>query len=356
MMLDLNKYNLFDFNKKIEIAHRNYIIDQTINLNVKNEKLIYNIESNEYSFILENNKLSADKENIIIILSKDNGHILDYSLKRLYDYNINHKYDILLVDDRSITQDIYNLSQKYSISYLRIENKKNIFNYSVLNNIATLYAKFYNKKRCIFYNNDLWPKDINTIDNLLVKHQQLSSDITGCKLLYPSEKEYNDLGKPQHILSKIMPRIYGTIQHGGIYFTLKQSPFVDSRREYMGSKIVLAPMHQWRFYHPNHSLASYDTQCFAVTGAFQIIDIDKFIAIGGFTTSLPTSFQDIDLCFKALEQNMKIYYIGSESMVHAESLTHHRDKITSTSNFISDNLFWDAVWGYRTSNIIGYKA
>jgi GT2 family glycosyltransferase len=115
-------------------------------------------------------------------------------------------------------------------------------------------------------------------------------------------------------------------------------------------------MHSWRFYSKDHYFASLDSPCFAVTGALQIVDIEKFVDVGGFTPSLPTSFQDIDLCFKMIEKQIPVYYIGSEYMVHAESLTHFQQQVTKTPHFVSDNLFWDYMWGYRTSNIIGYKA
>lgn len=355
MMLDINKYSRFNFDQNINISGKNETHHEAISFAVHNSDLSYKTENNRYVYSLERNRFSDNKENIIIILSKDNGHILKYSLDKLYQFDIHKKYDILLVDDRSQTKDINNLSIEYDTSYLRIDNDKDIFNYSMLNNIAVRYAKIFNKQRSIFYNNDLWTNNPDTIDNLINKHILYKSGITGCKLLYPSEKEYQELGKPQHILSNILHHIYGSIQHGGISFSLKKGSFVDSRRNYTGPNFILGPIHQWRFYKDSHDLASFDTRCFAVTGAMHIIDTDSFIQLGGFTPSLPTSFQDIDLCMKAIESNIPVFYIGSESMTHAESLTHFKNNITKTEYFLSDNLFWDFVWGYKIPKIIGLK-
>lgn len=355
MTSDINKYSRFNFDEPIDLNGTNALNIETIKLNTKDKHLVYQLENNTYTFNLSINKFDATNEDIVVILSKDNAQILEYTLQQLDKLHILDRYDVLLVDDRSETNGIELLAKRYNLSYLRIDNANNIFNYSVLNNIAILYAKLYNKQICIFYNNDMWPHNEAALDNLVNKHKQFNSGITGCRLLYPSEQEYNDLGKPQHILSQILSNIYSTIQHGGIYFGLKQTPFIDPRRNYIADNIVLAPMHSWRFYSKDHYFANLDSPCFAVTGALQIVNIQKFIDVGGFTPSLPTSFQDIDLCFKMIDHQIPVYYIGSEYMVHAESLTHFQQQLTKTQHFVSDNLFWDYVWGYRVPNMIGCK-
>lgn len=341
MISDINKYSRFSFKEDIHISRKNKIDVETIKLSTDNSGLSATTENNTYIFDLQRNIFSDNNENIIIILSRDNENILKYSLDKLYEFNINQKCDILLVDDRSHTNSILELSRLYNTSYLRIDNHNDTFNYSMLNNIAALYAKAFNKKRCIFYNNDLWPEHEYSLSNLIAKHGQYNSDITGCKLLYPTKKQYNDLNNPQHILDKILSNIYSTIQHGGIYFYPQNN--------------ILYPYHLWRFHKKDTIMANIDQRCFAVTGAIQIVNLDSFLEIGGFTPSLCSSFQDIDLCLKAANKNMCIQYIGSENMIHAESITHYKEKIHLTNYAISNKIYWGLFWNKIIAKIIGYS-
>jgi len=298
-----------------------------------------------YTFSLSRNRFRNNITNLIIICSKNNAHILDYVLNILNKYNIKDKYDILLVDDRSSSNSILSLSDKYDFSYLRIDNDADIFNYANLNNIAALYAERYNKKLILFYNNDLFPTSVDTIDNLVNKHQAHNSDISGCRLLYPTQQMYQELGKPQHLLSEHLDKIYNTIQHGGIHFM----PRLSTDGQYW----VLSPSHLWRYYDKETPLAKMDIRCYSVTGAIQIISTETFISLNGFNTSLCTAFQDIDLCLKAIENNLSVYYFGTEYMYHAESLTQVKEKNHYNQMINSDNILWDILWGSKLPHLLG---
>jgi GT2 family glycosyltransferase len=326
-----------------------------LNLHVSTDGPYAVISSDTYTFSLVRNRFRDNITNLIVICSKDNAHILDYTLKILEQYHIRDNYDILLVDDRSISNDILSLSDKYNTSYIHIENDANIFNYSNINNIAALYAQRYNKELILFYNNDLWPTSIDTIDSLVDKHKINKSGISGCKLLYPTQQAYEDLGKPQHVLSEYLDKIYNTIQHGGIYFMMRKSSYIDQNIPYHGPHLVFAPAHLWRFYDPDTPLACFDSRCYAVTGAIQIINTNTFISLNGFNTSLCAAYQDIDLCLKAVETNLSVYYLGSESMYHAESLTQAIEKNNYDRVINSDNILWDMLWGRKLPNLLGFQ-
>lgn len=329
-----------------------------INLNktvffTENGRVGFDTYANNYSYTLHINKFTNSKS-VIIICSKDNENILAYTLQKIKSFNLHTEHDILLVDDRSTSDQILRLANEHSVSYLRIDNDQNIFNYSAINNIAVCYAKLFQKETLIFWNNDMWPDTYDSVRNILNKHRLYNSGITGSKLIYPSSQEYEEIGKPQHLLQQYLDQIYNTIQHGGIHFIPKGSKFFDPNRKFLSSEIVLAPSHTWRFFDRNLPIASSDNRCYAVTGALHIINTDLFFEIGALNIGLATSFQDIDLCIKVLSHNKSIYYIGSETMIHAESLTNAKEKISQSKEYQSDDILWDILWGVNIPRILGF--
>lgn len=353
---NISDYISFPFQK---LVGNNILSDDPHTLSVdrivfeanKNREMSGYLIKTDFTFQLIRNRFT-NNNSAIIICSKDNGNILNYSLSKIKKYGIDKKYDILLIDDRSSSDDILKLSDEFNTSYLKIENSDDIFNYSVINNIGVSYLKSYNKKTVIFYNNDMWPSNEKTFDNILNKHYALNSDLTGCRLVYPTENDYLSLGKPQHLLATHLNKIYNTIQHGGISFQLRRSFFLGNHNK---EQFVYTPSHLWRFCDHDQSIASTDSRCCAITGALHIIDIDKFIKIGGLNPSMSNTFQDIDLCMKLLENNMSIHYIGSEYMYHAESISIYKDNLHTSPQFISDNILWEFLWGAKSSHLIGIE-
>lgn len=358
-MLEINKYINFPFDQLLSLLNKDSTcgsikVSKPVFVRAEEQNLGYTIDNISFEFQLKRNCFTNHKS-IIVICSKDNGKILEYTLEKLKQTKDLYNHDILLVDDRSESHDIFDLSLKFNTSYLRIDNDANVFNYSVINNIAAAYAKYYAKEIIIFYNNDLWPSENSTLSNILDKHYRYNSTLTGCKLLYPSKAEYENLGKPPHILEKHLDQLYDTIQHGGIHFGIKMSSFIDKKRTFLSANIVLAPYHTWRFYSRNEVMASVDQRCYAVTGALHIVNTNKFIDIGGLNCTMSTSFQDIDLCVRLFKNKEPIYYLGSEHMYHAESLTHFREKMTEKPEFLSDNIMWDYTYGIELPNILGLQ-
>ena len=337
---DFNNYLAtinFAENKKNLITVNDFLLSTN-----ENNDIIANIVPNNTTFSLVRNKFSKH-ENCIIICSKDYGSILSYCLNKIKDFGIDKDYDILLVDDRSATEEILLLSDKFNTSYLRVDNSNDIFSYSLINNIAAMYCANIGKKRLIFYNNDLWPDKKETLPNLVNKHIKNQSCITGCRLLYPTEKEYDNLGRPQHILKEYIDKLYDTIQHGGIFFV-------------QGGFGALSPSHLWRYYNKNTTMACVDSRCFAVTGAIQIIDTEDFLSLKGFNIGLTAAFQDISLCIEACKKDKAVFYIGSEYMYHAESLTIVNENITDKTNgLVSDNLLWAIMYSKQLPLIIGLR-
>lgn len=344
---DLTKDTFFDFDKYIDTINYNTEITNNITLeryvvSKKASELNVSVINNVVSFSLIRDKFSS-KPGCLIICSKDNSHILEYCLKQIKKYDIDKDHDVLLVDDRSETMDILKLSDKYETSYLRIENNNGVFNYSILNNIASMYCSNKNKELLIFYNNDLWPENEKTLPNIIDYHKKNKAAITGCRLIYPTKQHYEQLGNPRHLLEKYFDEIYNTIQHGGIFF---DSPAHSN---------YPMPSHLWRFYPKDTSMACNNTKCFAVTGAIHVVNAKDFFDLKGFNIGMGGAFQDIALCIEACKQNKIVYYVGSEYMYHAESLTNVIEKITLTPDHISDNLLWEYLYGVNMTYLLGYR-
>lgn len=360
-MTELATKTLFPFKRFAETSSFEEGVVNTFafdkfNFSIENRKQIScEAKNNKFTYCLKRNKLAEPNKPIVIICSKNNANILEFTLNKLKNCGTLDKYDILLVDDRSDTSEILSISEVYNTSYLRIDNSQNAFNYSIINNIAASYANFYNKKLLVFHNNDLWPENKDSLDNLIKKHIDYNSNISGCKLIYPSEKEYEQIGKPVHTLGSTINKIYGSIQHGGVFFVPRISAFTDNNRRYLSPELVLAPLHSWRFYSANTIMASKDSVSQSVTGAIHIVSTQDFISLGGLNTAMGTSYQDIDLCLKAIKNNMVVNYIGSETMIHAESITHSKENIIKTNDHLSDSILWDIIWGIELPQTIGQE-
>lgn len=315
------------------------IVSAQANVNLEISKL-----TNKYT--VKNTIISANpaKENLIIICIKDNPNLLNFCLTKIQENDISNYSDIFVVDDRPSSTDNLDIVKEHkNISYCQINNDMNIFNYSVINNIAAAYGRYLDKKRLIFWNSDLWPTTKYTIPNLLEKHISNQSNISGTKLIYPSQEDYGIFfGKYNHILGQNLQNAFLTIQHGGIIWG------------YQKAFQSLYPTHQWRFYPRDHDMASVDNRCLAVTGALHIINIEDFIELGGYSVSFSVSFQDIDICQRAYKSKMKVYYFGTEELFHAETITNKVSYNTGSQQMMSDNIIYRYVWSKSLPKLLGY--
>ena len=342
---DLSKDTFFDFNKYIDTIdyHQDAInkiyVQRHVAFKKSDSEMTVSFGYNAIDFSLIRDRFSS-KTSCLIIASKDNSNILEHCLNKIREFEIDKDHDILLIDDRSKTEDILKLSDKYNTSYLRINNEADVFNYSVLMNIGAMYCLHKNKSLLIFYNNDVWPKNKKTLPNIIKHHKKNKAAITGCLLTYPTQQGYKELKNTQHYLKESLNNLYDTIQHGGIFFHKTKTSWM--------------PAHLWRYYPKNNPMACNNNRCFAVTGAIHIINTKDFFDIKGYNIGMGIAFQDIALCIEACLQNKIVYYVGTECLYHGESLTHILEKITETQELVSDNLLWAYLYGQKIANVIGY--
>ena len=280
---------------------------------------------------------TSRKENIITICTKGMEDELTFVLNKINDYKIQEDSDILVVADRPTNDNIKTICKQKKASYLKITNSLNEFNYSVINNIAATYAKILKFKTITFWNNDLWPASETSFQNILIKHKELNSSITGTRLVYPKKEIYQKVFKRKNLINSKEDR-FETIQHAGV-------GFYDQESIYKGSTFPMT-FHMFRFQKKDKDKSTEDLKNIAVTGALQIINLNDFISkIKGFKPYLATSFQDIDLCLNAiLAQKLDVNYIGSEYMFHAESITVNKENHIGSNRSKSDQILYQATW------------
>ena len=318
--------------------------------NEETQQLAANLHNDSYAFNLKIDRFDPKKENVIITCIRDNSNLLDFLLTKLTKIAKTNKCDILVVDDRSVDDSVYSVAEKHGVSYLRIDNGSNLYSYSMINNIAVAYVNSFGKKYCLFWNSDMWPADTKTLKNLIKKHHKSGATLSGTRLLYPPQEDYQKIFDGyDHVLGDLS-KIFGRIQHGGIIF--KQFRHSEDNKYFA---TPLRPIHQWRFYKADHNMACLDIPAFAVTGAYWMISTQDFIDAGGFNMSLPNTFQDMDFCLRLITLNKSILYIGSEFLYHAESILNKKFGNTDEGH-LSDNLVYDYLWSRHIENILGFRA
>tara|TARA_R110002012_G_C11662409_1_gene612340 strand:+ start:68 stop:1081 length:1014 start_codon:yes stop_codon:yes gene_type:complete len=302
---------------------------EELNFNKQNDsKLHFSKITVEYKIAMELSNLKEGKDTIIIP-TRNGKDILNHVLKKMTSFDLQNKYNIILIDDRS-KEDIKSISKKYHTSYIRVDNDRG-FNFSMLNNIGFYACRNKNIKNVIMWNNDVWPDNPDTLDALIHLHNKNSCTISGTKLLYPKEKIEN---------VEFTENIKHYFPHK--FFSFKDKvQFGNGDYVFMGNNYV--PHHIKRFSNKNSNFVNYNGPSRFITGAFQIIDLNWVLSCGGLNPSLPENFQDCDLCLRALEEDKKVFYFGKDLFLyHAESVT--LLEIKKQQKFSKDSLLFNKIW------------
>ncbi len=257
-----------------------------------------------------------------IIPIRDCSNIITMCMESMKKTNTFELINVIIVDDRSV-EDIKGIAQNYGVSYLRVDYDST-FNFSMLCNIAAKVCNDLGNTQVIMWNADLYIADRVNLENLLKKHDEAKSTLSGAKLLYPP-LEYSTINKDdtKNIL-KHFPQMAGkwrnTIQFGnGVYHNGM-------------------PMHAHRF--QNRENNSIDCLSNFITGAFQLIQLDKFTAYGGYNPSLEKSFQDVDL-----SKNISgdVWYFGTTCFYHDESPVFNSHNTKTGEQFHSDAMLYNML-------------
>lgn len=315
--------------------------------------LAHEITSNKHSFaknVVEYECRWTKQKNFdplkatIVLPIRDNLELLKVTLKNFEKNNLSQHCNIIIVDDRS-DEPLEHLVLENQMSYLRVDNERG-FNFSMLNNIAAKLCHSLGVATMILWNADLWCVKEEWFVEILSKHHDHSSCVSGAKLLYPpADLSLNkeDTVNIQKHFSHMAGKWRDTVQFGGSYWIPTPPP------------VSISPIHRRRFAPKDDCFVNQDNPESFVTGAFQIWNLHDFVSLGGFNPSLANVFQDVDICLRALESNKKIYYFGKDAYFYHDESAVHENVINHTKEndqYVSDHVLFGKLWNNKLQKMV----
>ena len=228
--------------------------------------------------------ISDPKPVSIIIPTRDLATILDRCLASITQLTTYPHYEIILVDNGSQEPGTFKLFNKWQEKLgdrLRILPLDIPFNYPKLNNYGVHQSK---GDYLLFLNNDTEVIAPDWLTGMVEQAQRSSIGAVGARLLYPD----NTI---QH--AGIIAGIRGGVGHGHRYYPSTATGYMNQIK----------------------AISNYS----AVTAACLMCRRDLFNAVGGFDESFAVEGNDVDLCFKFLEQGYRNVYLPHVTLYHHES-------------------------------------
>jgi len=346
----MTKVNTKLYYKFTELTNHNFSLNSRFSIKqkelklkkqMKNKKHVFEIAEIEYRCTwIENSNYDSSKPTLIIP-TKNMSRLIKKTILNLEENEIDQLCNIIIVDDMS-DENIKKISKNHS--YLRVENDKG-FNFSMLNNIAALICMKKGNKKIILWNNDLYIHTKSMFKELIKRHDDNLSSISGSKLLYPplelsfiKEKDSKNI---QEYYQHVSGKWRNTVQYGGTIF-LPIAPDVQT----------LTPYHYKRFAQHTDPRVDCDKGVSCITGALMIIQMKDFVELGGLNPSLSKNFQDIDFCLRAVSEEKKCYYFGKDIyFYHDESVSLSGKKI-GDSQLRSDEILFGKIWNKKIGKIV----
>lgn len=284
----------------------------------------------------------------ILVPIKDNLDLLTYTISNLKEHKIDTHCNIIIIDDRS-SENIKGTAISNGLSYLRVDNEKG-FNFSMLNNIPAKICYDLGIETIILWNSDLWCVKEEWFLELLKRHKENNSVLSGTKLVYPPEEmSLREEKDTKNIKDNFIHMSDGkwreTIQFGGDIWiaTANRSP------------ISFSPLHARRFSDINDPISNSNKPITFMTGALHIWDLKNFISFGGLNPSLSKNFQDVDICLKLLEDKKVTQYYGKNLFFyHDESATMNNlnNEAKNDNQMISDHYLFGKIWNKKIASLI----
>lgn len=338
----------FEPSDNFEIIQSELKVDGKITNNItKNSNFRFRNQKIQYKCRWNCQENWDSKKPTILIPIRDNVKLINITMNNLKEKKITDLCNIIVIDDRS-TEDIESPVNKNGLSYLRVDHDHG-FNFSMLNNIAAKISYSLGAQTIILWNSDLWCVKTEWFAELLKRHKDNNSTISGSKLLYPpAEMSLSDEEDTQNIKTTFSHMTGGkwreTVQFGG-------SVFINLHNQYLN----YGPNHYLRFGDREDPRVNCDKGENFVTGALQVIDLQWFIDTGGLNPSLKKGFQDVDLCLKALGEGRRIFYFGKGIyFYHDESANFYSNKDEKKQDLqaTSDHILFGKLWNDQMAKIL----
>ncbi|MBX3006738.1 MAG: glycosyltransferase [Melioribacteraceae bacterium] len=248
------------------------------------EKEIKINESNDYSIVKSRNKNHAAYTASIIIPVYNKVEYTQKCLETIYSIkNGIDDFEVLVVNNASSDETAKFLELACSEYHdLKVVNNSINKRFAGACNTGALNAE---AEFLVFLNNDTVPEEnwlLYGINRLKIDH---TVGIVGSKLLYPDR----------------------TIQHCGVEYLL------NVHHEY-----PIWPVHRFLGLKEDDPLVNQGGFVESVTGACLFIPNRLFKEIEGFDEGYSMYFEDLDLCFKSMKAEKKIFYEPNSVVIHFE--------------------------------------
>ena len=305
-----NGYEFLDL-----IAEGTEFISQEIDIDLKKSndnflKSVRNLDSRRAYGSLDETIYKIDKIETkgrrksicAIVCVKDNIELLTRLYENFEKYSASDFFDVILVDDRSTCDKVYDLTMQFDHSYMKL-SYDGIFNFSMVNNFGANLAYNLGYERVIFWNSDLWIRSREDLCHYFENAHMSNDKLIGAKLVFPpSELSFK---KGDHYAG-----IREKIQFGG------------SKEVFNSSLMFRTVIHNGIGKDPDIPLFSENRYDIFMTGAMINIDLNYFKELKGFNPNLKINFQDVDLCFKSSEKKHYPYLIFKDcSFYHDEGVS-----------------------------------
>lgn len=224
----------------------------------------------------------------ILIPNKDQRVMLARCVDSIRAKTTYPNYEIVIIENNSVSAEIeayYAELEREETFPGRVLRYPDSFNYSLINNWGVERA---NGELLLFLNNDTEILSPGWLDELVSFAIRKDVGAVGAKLLFPDR----------------------TIQHFGIGYGSFNERWLFHVREGMAEN---APSY--------YAATRKVTPVLAVTGACLMIRRELFDEVGGFPADLPIVYNDVELCFKAVERGLTNLVTPFARLIHYESAT-----------------------------------
>lgn len=225
----------------------------------------------------------------IIVPTRDKVDLLEACVGTVLSRSSYAPFELLIVDNGSVEPRTIDYLNRMSLDpRIRIVSYPHPYNYSAVNNFAARHAG--GSYLCLL-NNDTEVIEPDWLTELMRYAVRPDIGAAGAKLLYSD----------------------GTIQHAGVVIGIGDAAGHAHRNLAAGDEGYFGQAHVPQFVS-------------AVTGACLVVDMRKFLAVGGLDEqSLPIAFNDVDLCLKLERAGWRNVYVPHALLIHHESKSRERD-------------------------------